>query len=72
MELGCPSYQQLAPILKSYSVDLCAVPLNRFETYFLNATAGTVALCKAIGDPAVGILWDTFHANIEKTTWRQR
>ncbi|HEX4169331.1 MAG TPA: sugar phosphate isomerase/epimerase family protein [Bryobacteraceae bacterium] len=59
-------YQQLGPVLKSYSVDLCIEPLNRFETFFLNTTADAVALCDAVGDPAVGILWDTFHANVEE------
>ncbi len=59
-------YQQLGPVLKSYSVDLCIEPLNRFETFFLNTTADAVALCEAVGDPAIGILWDTFHANVEE------
>jgi D-psicose/D-tagatose/L-ribulose 3-epimerase len=59
-------YQQLGPVLKSYSVDLCIEPLNRFETFFLNTTADAVALCEAVGDTRVGILWDTFHANIEE------
>ncbi len=51
---------------ESYSVDLCVEPLNRFETYFLNTTADAVALCDEVGDPRVGILWDTFHANVEE------
>jgi D-psicose/D-tagatose/L-ribulose 3-epimerase len=59
-------YQQLGPVLASYSVDLCIEPLNRFETFFLNTTADAVALCEAVGHPRVGILWDTFHANIEE------
>jgi sugar phosphate isomerase/epimerase len=45
---------------------LCIEPLNRFETFFLNTTADAVALCEAVGHPRVGILWDTFHANIEE------
>lgn len=59
-------YQQLGPVLESYSVDLCVEPLNRFETYFLNTTADAVALCDEVGDPRVGMLWDTFHANVEE------
>ena len=59
-------YQQLGPVLNSYSIDLCVEPLNRFETFFLNTMADAVALCGEIGDPHVGILWDTFHANIEE------
>lgn len=41
-------------------------PLNRFETYFLNTAARAVALCEAVGNSSHGILFDTFHANIEE------
>jgi D-psicose/D-tagatose/L-ribulose 3-epimerase len=58
--------QELAPVLAASHVELCLEPLNRFETYFLNTTADAVRLCEEIGDPSVGILWDTFHANVEE------
>ena len=41
-------------------------PLNRFETYFLNSQADAAALVEAVGLDNVGILYDTFHANIEE------
>jgi D-psicose/D-tagatose/L-ribulose 3-epimerase len=47
-------------------VTLCIEPLNRFETYFLNTAADAVALMEAVNHPKVGILFDTFHANIEE------
>ncbi len=59
-------YEQLGPVLDEYEVDLCIEPLNRFETYFLNTTEDAVALCGQVNHPRVGILWDTFHANIEE------
>lgn len=59
-------YQEVGPVLESYSVDLCIEPLNRFETYFLNTTADAVALCSEVNHSRVGILWDTFHSNIEE------
>jgi D-psicose/D-tagatose/L-ribulose 3-epimerase len=59
-------YQELGPVLESYSIDLCIEPLNRFETYFLNTTADAVALCSEVNHSRVGILWDTFHSNIEE------
>ncbi len=40
--------------------------LNRFETYFLNTAADAAALCDQVGHPNVGILFDTFRANIEE------
>lgn len=60
------AYQQLGPVLKEHGVHVCIEPLNRFETYFLNTTEDAVRLCNEIAHPNVGILWDTFHANIEE------
>jgi D-psicose/D-tagatose/L-ribulose 3-epimerase len=59
-------YQSLGPVLAAYGVTLAIEPLNRFETYFLNTAADAVALCDETGHPNVGILFDTFHANIEE------
>ncbi len=59
-------YQSLGPVLERHGVTVALEPLNRFETYFLNTAADAVALCDAIGHPNVGILFDTFHANIEE------
>jgi D-psicose/D-tagatose/L-ribulose 3-epimerase len=60
------AYQELGPVLQKNDIDLCIEPLNRFETYFLNTTGDAVALCEEVGHPKMGILWDTFHANIEE------
>jgi D-psicose/D-tagatose/L-ribulose 3-epimerase len=59
------SYQALAPTLEADGVTLAIEPLNRFETYFLNTIEDGVRLCEAVGHPRVGLLFDTFHANIE-------
>lgn len=59
-------YEQIGPILAQYDVQLAIEPLNRFETYFLNLTRDAVELCREIAHPNIGILWDTFHANIEE------
>lgn len=59
-------YQSLGPVLERHGVTIALEPLNRFETYFLNTAADAVALCDEIGHPNVGILFDTFHANIEE------
>ncbi|GMU91488.1 MAG: hypothetical protein AMXMBFR4_05460 [Candidatus Hydrogenedentota bacterium] len=47
-------------------VTISVEPLNRFETYFLNCEADAAALMNAVGMNNVGILYDTFHANIEE------
>jgi D-psicose/D-tagatose/L-ribulose 3-epimerase len=59
-------YQQLGETLDENGVTLAIEPLNRFETYFLNTVADGVALCEAVGHPRIGLLFDTFHANIEE------
>ncbi|MDX2154658.1 MAG: sugar phosphate isomerase/epimerase family protein [Bryobacteraceae bacterium] len=58
--------QTLGDCLNAHDVTLCIEPLNRFETYFLNTAADSVALADAVNHPKVGILFDTFHANIEE------
>lgn len=60
------AYQELGPILSAHNVEIAIEPLNRFETFFLNTTSDAVQLCTDIAHPNVGILWDTFHANIEE------
>ena len=47
-------------------VRLVIEPLNRYETNLLNTVAETLALIDAIGVDNVGVLFDTFHANIEE------
>jgi D-psicose/D-tagatose/L-ribulose 3-epimerase len=46
---------------------ICALePLNRFESYLLNTCAQTSAYLERLGEKDFGILYDTFHANIEE------
>ena len=59
-------YQSLGETLESYRISIALEPLNRFETYFLNTAAAATALAAEIDHPAVGVLFDTFHANIEE------
>jgi len=58
--------QSLGPVLEACDVQLAVESLNRFETYFLNTIADAVKLCDEVNHPRVGILFDTFHANIEE------
>jgi D-psicose/D-tagatose/L-ribulose 3-epimerase len=41
-------------------------PLNRFEAYLLNTMEQASAYAARVGDGGIGILYDTFHANIEE------
>ncbi|WP_031495181.1 sugar phosphate isomerase/epimerase family protein [Bryobacter aggregatus] len=60
------AYQTLGDTLRAHDVTIAIEPLNRFETYFLNTAADAARLCDEINHPNVGVLFDTFHANIEE------
>jgi D-psicose/D-tagatose/L-ribulose 3-epimerase len=59
-------FQSVGETLAANDVIFAIEPLNRFETYFLNTAADAARLSKEIGHPNIGILFDTFHANIEE------
>jgi D-psicose/D-tagatose/L-ribulose 3-epimerase len=59
-------FQSIGDTLAAHDVTFAIEPLNRFETYFLNTAADAARLSEEIGHPNIGILFDTFHANIEE------
>ena len=59
-------FQSVGETLAAHQVPFAIEPLNRFETYFLNTAADAAQLAKEIDHPNIGILFDTFHANIEE------
>ena len=59
-------WQQLGPWLAQHEVVAAIEPLNCFETFFLNTADDAARFCDEVGHPSVGILFDTFHANIEE------
>jgi D-psicose/D-tagatose/L-ribulose 3-epimerase len=58
--------RELIPTLEQYDVVMAIEPLNRFETYFLNTIFDACRICQEVGSSQLGILGDTFHANIEE------
>lgn len=58
--------QQISDALTEHNITLAIEPLNRFETFFLNTAADAALLCDQVGRANVGVLYDTFHANIEE------
>lgn len=54
-----------APHAKAAGVTLGVEPLNRFETDILNTTRQGVALMALVDHPAIGLVLDTFHMNME-------
>jgi D-psicose/D-tagatose/L-ribulose 3-epimerase len=57
--------REVAEYARRYDVSLSLEFLNRFECYLLNTTAETARFVEEVGAPNIGILFDTFHANIE-------
>ncbi len=57
---------QVADHAEGTGVKLSIEPLNRFETFFLNCQEQAASLCDMIDRPNVGVLYDTFHCNIEE------
>ncbi len=58
--------QELGQYSEGFGVRVAIEPLNRFETFFLNTAADALRLCQEVAHPRIGILYDTFHANIEE------
>lgn len=59
-------HKQVAGEAAAGNVALSIEFLNRFECYFLNTMADAANYVKRVDHPNVGVLYDTFHANIEE------
>ncbi len=59
----------LAPYAAERSVHLNVEVLNRFEQFLINDSHEAVAFMQQLNQPAVGILLDTFHMNIEEDSF---
>ena len=59
-------YRHLVAAIRGSGVRIAIEPLNRFETYFLNTAGDACRFCDEVSDDTLGVLFDTFHANIEE------
>ncbi len=59
-------HRQIAPRARAAGLICALEPLNRFECYLLNTCAQSSAYLDRLGEDGFGILYDTFHANIEE------
>jgi sugar phosphate isomerase/epimerase len=51
-------------------VRIAVEAINRYETSLVNCAADGLALIDRVGSPALGLLLDTFHMNIEEADMR--
>ncbi len=59
-------HQQVCEHAQNASVEIAIESLNRFECYFLNTLSDAAAHAKHVGHPALGVMYDTFHGNLEE------
>jgi D-psicose/D-tagatose/L-ribulose 3-epimerase len=59
-------HQQVCGHAQNAGVEIAIESLNRFECYFLNTLDDAVAHAKRVGHPALGVMYDTFHGNLEE------
>jgi len=59
-------HRQAAEFAAKANLTLAVEYLNRFECYFLNTMADAADYVKRVNHPSLGVLFDTFHANIEE------
>lgn len=56
----------VAGLAHAAGITLAVEPLNRFEAYLLNTLSDAADFVARVNHPSVGVLFDTFHANIEE------
>jgi D-psicose/D-tagatose/L-ribulose 3-epimerase len=59
-------HRKIADYAQKAGVVLALECLNRFECYFLNTMADGVQHAKRVNHPNFGVMYDSFHANIEE------
>ncbi|MEO7247996.1 MAG: sugar phosphate isomerase/epimerase [Novosphingobium sp.] len=59
-------HRQVLPLMRAAGIIPALEPLNRFEAYLLNTCDQAIAYANRVGEGGIGILYDTFHANIEE------
>ena len=58
--------RELADYAAPAGIRIAVEAINRFECYVMSTMAAASAIVGAVGRPNFGILFDTFHANIEE------
>jgi D-psicose/D-tagatose/L-ribulose 3-epimerase len=59
-------HRKIADYAQKAGVTLAIECLNRFECYFLNILDDAAAHAKLVNHPNFGIMYDSFHANVEE------
>ena len=68
-ERSIEGMKEVAKVAEELDIECCLEVLNRFETYIMTNCEEAVEYCKRVGSKNVNILLDTFHMNIEETSF---
>ena len=71
LERCARNLKQVGRYAEDKGVVLGMEPLNRFETSFINLTEQAVELVELVDSPAIKIMLDTFHMNVEEKHFDQ-
>jgi D-psicose/D-tagatose/L-ribulose 3-epimerase len=63
---GVETLQRAGEKAQARKMKLAVEYLNRFEIYFLTTAAQTARFVRSVNHPAVRMMYDSFHANIEE------
>ncbi len=63
---GVESMREVAEHAADVGVTLGLEAVNRFECYFVNTHADLARFAREVNHPNCGVMYDTFHANIEE------
>jgi D-psicose/D-tagatose/L-ribulose 3-epimerase len=66
LERCAKNLKMVADYARQKGVVMAIEPLNRFETSFINLASQAIELVEMIDSPAMKIMLDTFHMNIEE------
>jgi sugar phosphate isomerase/epimerase len=76
--VGAGGRQQLVAVLREAAayaqargIQLALEPLNRYEADLVATADEGLAFLDEVGHPALGLLLDTYHVNIEETSWTE-
>jgi D-psicose/D-tagatose/L-ribulose 3-epimerase len=69
LERCAKNLKLVAKYAEDKGVVLGMEPLNRFETSFINIVEQAVELVKMVDSPAIQIMLDTFHMNVEEKSF---
>jgi D-psicose/D-tagatose/L-ribulose 3-epimerase len=70
LDASADSVRQIAKVAEGYGITYALEVVNRFEQWLINDAREAIALCDAIDSPAVKVQLDTFHMNIEESSFR--